>query len=145
MIQRELPFRLPCVITTKCYLYPSTLEVRLLDSIPDKQPKCESIKYRPRYEVWLWIYFSCPIAVKACLLSLLSRQLLSNSQHTPIDHPCAFSDLRSRTDFQVSSSHYLCSKLSSCICINFLFPKVKLHVFQGSTVALSHFPGNWCF
>lgn len=60
MIQRELPSGLPCVITTKCYLYPSTLEVRLLDSIPDKQPKCESIKYRPRYEVWLWVSFFLP-------------------------------------------------------------------------------------
>lgn len=145
MIQRELPSGLPCVIRTKCNLYPRTLEVRLLDSIPDKQPKCESIKYRLRYEVWLWVSFSCPIAMKACLLSLLSRQLLSNSQRTPIDHPCACSDLRSRTDFQVSSSHYLCSKLSSCICINFLFPKVSSMYFKAAQLLFHIFQGTGVF
>lgn len=137
-------------------LYPSSLEVRLLDSIPDKRPKCEGIKYRLKYQVWVWIYFSCPIAMKACLLSLPSRQLpcaeahsasplLSNSQHTPIDHRWACSDLRSNTDFQVSSSHYLCPKLSSCIRINFLFPKVSSMYFKAAQLLFHIFQGTGVF
>lgn len=137
-------------------LYPSSLEVRLLNSILDKQPECESIKYRLKHQVRVWIYFSCPIAMKACLLSLPSKQLpcaeahsagplLSHSQHTPIDHRWACSDGRSRTDFQVSSSHYLCSKLSSCIRINFLFPKVSSMYFKAAQLLFHIFQGTGVF
>lgn len=104
----------------------------------------------------MWVWISCPPCHCESMFTQPSLQpvslfwnpfacpLLSDSQHTPGDYWCACSDWRSRTDCQVSSSHYLCSKLSSCICISFLFPKASsmdfkaaqllFHIFQGTGV-----------
>lgn len=94
---------------------------------------CESMFTRPSLQpaALFWSPFACPF--------------LSNSQHTPVDYWYACSDWRSRTDFQVSSSHYLCSKLSSCICINFLFPKVTSVYFKAAQLLFHIFQGTGVF
>lgn len=80
--------------------------------------------------------FSCPMTIgKGVFSQSFSNQLpcseahfachlLRISQHTRrlLIYLLRFKE---QSDFQVSPSRYLCSKLSYCICINFLFPKVN--------------------
>lgn len=95
--------------------------------------------------------FPAPLLWKHALSALspssfpVLKPVLSNSQHSPEHHRWACSDLRSRIDFQVSSNHYLCSKLSSCICINFLFPKVSSMYFKAAQLLFHIFQGTGVF
>lgn len=145
------------MLNASAALYLSSLEVKFVGSIPEKQPNCEGIELKTEVPSVGLGLLPCTIAVKAYLLGLLSNQrpcseahlpacpFLSNSQHTPLDYWYAYSDWRSRTDFQVSSSHYLCSKLSSCICINFLFPKVSSMYFKAAQLLFHIFQGTGVF
>lgn len=53
--------------------------------------------------------------------------------------------LKSSTDFQVPLSCYLCSKLSYCACINFMFPKVSSMYFKAARFLFYIFQGTGVF